>query len=121
MTVQIKNEYGRIDISRDALSTVIGNATTDCYGVVGMASKNFVKDGLAVVLGKENYSKGVTLRADDNNKLIVDLYVIVGIGIKVSEVCFEIQKKVQYVIEKTFGEHVKEVNVFVQGVKGLDR
>ena len=85
------------------------------------ASKNLVKDGLAVVLGKENYSKGVTLRADENNKLIVDLYVIVGIGIKVSEVCFEIQKKVQYVIEKTFGEHVKEVNVFVQGVKGLDR
>ena len=40
---------------------------------------------------------------------------------EVSEVCFEIQKKVQYVIEKTFGEHVKEVNVFVQGVKGLDR
>ena len=121
MTVQIKNEYGRIDISRDALSTVIGNATTECYGVVGMASKNLVKDGLAVVLGKENYSKGVTLRADENNKLIVDLYVIVGIGIKVSEVWFEIQKKVQYVIEKTFGEHVKEVNVFVQGVKGLDR
>ena len=45
MTVQIKNEYGRIDISRDALSTVIGNATTECYGVVGMASKNLVKDG----------------------------------------------------------------------------
>ena len=37
----------------------IGNATTECYGVVGMASKNLVKDGLAVVLGKENYSKGV--------------------------------------------------------------
>ena len=61
MTVQIKNEYGRIDISRDALSTVIGNATTECYGVVGMASKNLVKDGLAVVLGKENYSKGRTV------------------------------------------------------------
>ena len=87
----------------------------------GWLQRILFKDGLAVVLGKENYSKGVTLRADDNNKLIVDLYVIVGIGIKVSEVCFEIQKKVQYVIEKTFGEHVKEVNVFVQGVKGLDR
>ncbi len=121
MTVQIKNEYGRIDISKEALTTVIGNATTECYGVVGMASKNLVKDGLAIVLGQENYSKGVTLRVDEENKLIVDLYIIIGIGIKVSEVCYEIQKKVQYVIQKTFGEQIKEVNVFVQGVKGLDR
>ena len=35
MTVQIKNEYGRIDISRDALSTVIGNATTDVMVLSG--------------------------------------------------------------------------------------
>ena len=121
MTVQIKNEYGRIDISKEALTTVIGNATIECYGVVGMASKNLVKDGLAIVLGQENYSKGVTLRVDEENKLIVDLYIIIGIGIKVSEVCYEVQKKVQYIIQKTFNESVKEVNVFVQGVKGLDR
>ena len=121
MTVKIKNEYGRIDISKEALATVIGNATTECYGVVGMASKNIVKDGLAVVLGKDNYSKGVTLKMDEEaNKLGVELYVIVGIGVKVSEICLEIQKKVQYVFEKTFGEHVSEINVFVQGVKGLD-
>lgn len=120
MTVKIKNEYGRIDISKEALSTVIGNATTECYGVVGMASKSPVKDGLAVVLGRENYSKGVTLRLDENEKLCVELYVIVSIGVKVSEVCFEIQKKVQYVFEKTFGSRVYEVNVFVQGVKGLE-
>ena len=55
MTVQIKNEYGRIDISRDALSTVIGNATTECYGVVGMASQKKLKDGFYELLKKENY------------------------------------------------------------------
>lgn len=120
MSIQIKNEYGRIDLSTEALSTVIGNATNECYGVVGMASKNMVKDGLATVLGKENYSKGVTLQTNDQNKLIVDLYVIVGMNIKVSEVCLEIQKKVKYVIESLFGEHVQSINVFVQGIKGLE-
>ena len=83
-----------------------------------MASKNLVKDGLAVVLGKENYSKGVTLRADENNKLIVDLYVIVGIGIKVSEVCFEIQKKVQYVIEKLSENMLKKLMCLYKELKG---
>ena len=120
MAVKIKNEYGRIDISKEALATVIGNATTECYGVVGMASKNFVKDGLAVVLGRENYSKGVTLTVNEENKLNIELYVIVGLNVRVSEVCFEIQKKVKYVIEKTFGEHINEINVFVQGIKGLN-
>lgn len=121
MTIQINNEYGQIEISNEALSNVVGNATTECYGVIGMASKNLLKDGLAVVLGKENYSKGVTLRVNDQNKLMVDLYVMVGIGVKVSEVCSEIQKKVKYVVEQTFGEQIGEINVFVQGIKGLER
>ncbi len=121
MSIQINNEYGKIEISNEALANVVGNATTECYGVVGMASKNLVKDGIAVVLGKENYSKGVTLRVDEENKLIVDLYIIVGMGVKISEVCLEIQKKVNYVIQQTFGEPVEQINIFVQGIKGLER
>lgn len=120
MSIQINNEYGKIEVLNEALANVIGNATTECYGVVGMASKNLVKDGLAVVLGKENYSKGVTLHADENNNLVVDLYIIVGIGVKISEICLEIQKKVNYVMTQTFGEQTKQINVFVQGVKGLE-
>ena len=121
MSIQINNEYGKIEVSNEALANVIGNATTECYGVVGMSSKNIVKDGIAVVLGKENYSKGVTLHPDENNKLIIDLYIIVGTGIKISEICVEIQKKVNYVFEQTFGENPEQINVFVQGIKGLDR
>lgn len=121
MSIQIKNDCGMIEVSNEALANVIGNATTECYGVVGMASKNLVKDGIAIVLGKENYSKGVTLQATPENEFIVDLYVIVGMGIKISEVCSEIQKKVNYILEQTFEQQPKQINVFVQGIKGLDR
>ena len=120
MSIQIKNEYGAIEISNEAIATVVGNATTECYGVVGMASKNFVKDGLATILGKENYSKGVTLSVNEDHKLIIDLYVVVGMNLKISEVSCEIQKKVRYVTESIFGKHIQSVNVFVQGIKGSE-
>ena len=58
MTVQIKNEYGRIDISRDALSTVIGNATTECYGVADKQSNILVTD--STIFPAYSISKFVT-------------------------------------------------------------
>jgi len=120
MAVKIDNELGRINISKEAFAVVIGNATNECYGVVGMASKSPVKDGLAVVLGRENYAKGVTITATETDKIDIEIYVVVALGVKVSEVCFEIQKKVRYVAERTFGNHIQDINVFVQGIKGLE-
>jgi len=121
MAVKIENEFGIINISKEAFATVIGNATNECPGVVGMASKSPVKDGLAIVLGKENFAKGIEVKSTADGKLDIDIYVVVGLGIKVSEVCLAIQQKVRYVASQTFGEHINEINVFVQGIKGLDK
>lgn len=120
MAVKIDNELGRINISREAFAVVIGNATNECYGVVGMASKSPVKDGLAVVLGRDNFSKGVTITPIDSGKVNIEIYVVVALGVKVSEVCLEIQKKVRYVADQTFGDRINDINIFVQGIKGLE-
>ena len=118
MTVQIKNEYGRIDISRDALSTVIGNATTECYGVVGMASQKMM-DGFYDLLGKDNYSKGIVVEEGQTGS-IINLYIIVGYGVKISEIVYEVQKKVKYVLEKTLDIDIEAVNVYVQSIRVMD-
>jgi len=120
MAVKIDNELGRINISKEAFAVVIGNATNECYGVVGMASKSPVKDGLAVVLGRDNFAKGVTITLLETDKIDIEIYVVVALGVKVSEVCLEIQKKVRYVSDQTFGECINGINVFVQGIKGLE-
>ena len=52
--------------------------------------------------------------------LIIDLYIIVGFGVKISAVVQEAQKKVKYVLEKSLSLDVAEVNVFVQGVQVLE-
>ena len=116
MTLEIKNEFGSIDIAIDVIANIAGNAVVESYGVVGMASKHQVRDGFAELLGKENYARGVIVENNDGN-LDVDLYIIVGYGIKISEVAQNVQTTVKYKLESTLGLNINAVNIYVQGVR----
>lgn len=116
MTLEIKNDLGSIDIAIDVIANIAGNAVVESYGVVGMASRHQVRDGFAELLGKENYARGVIIENNDGN-LDVDLYIIVGYGIKISEVASNVQSTVKYNLEKTLGLNINAVNIYVQGVR----
>ncbi|CAM4223432.1 Asp23/Gls24 family envelope stress response protein [Lacicoccus alkaliphilus] len=119
MTIEIKNELGSIDIAIDVIANIAGEAVVESYGVVGMASRHQVRDGFAELLGKENYSRGVVVENNDG-LLDVDLYIIVGYGVKVSEVANNVQTSVKYRLEKTFGLTINTVNIHVQGVRMIN-
>ena len=119
MTVERKTNYGNISVSEDAIASLVGGVITECYGVVGMSSKQVLRDGWAELLKKENYAKGVVVRKDDHG-LSIDLYIIVSFGVKISEVVQEAQKKVKYILETTLAQDVSTVNVFVQGVRTVE-
>jgi len=116
MALEIKNDLGHVSISDDVIASVAGGTAVSCYGIIGMASKNQVKDGITEILGKENYSKGIIVKKDDG-KLVIDLYIIVMYGTKISEIANNVQSSVKYQIEKTLGVKVDEVNIFIQGIK----
>lgn len=116
MSITKNTQYGNIKISIEAIASLAGGVVTECYGVVGMASQKFLKDGLAELLKKENYSKGVVVK-DNDGILELDLYIIVSHGVKISEVVHEAQKKVKYILEKTLELDFNTINVFVQDVK----
>lgn len=116
MAVKIKTQAGTIEISNDVIATVVGGAATDIYGIVGMASKNQIKDNLNEILGKENYSRGVVVRQEENG-VAVDVYIMVSYGTKISEVSRNVQEKVKYNLETMLGVVANSVNVFVQGVR----
>ena len=86
MSITKNTQFGDINISIEAIASLAGGVVTECYGVVGMASQKLVKDNLAELLKKENYSKGVVVRQNDEGQLELDLYIIVSHGIKISEV-----------------------------------
>lgn len=118
MSVERSNDLGQINISHEAIAALAGGVVTESYGVVGMASQKVLKDGLAELLKKENFSKGIVVR-DDESGLELDLYIILGYRVKISEIVFEIQKNVKYVLEKSLDIKFKAINVFVQGVSSI--
>ncbi|MCZ2257067.1 Asp23/Gls24 family envelope stress response protein [Sporosarcina sp. G11-34] len=119
MSIELINEYGKIDITNDVIAQVVGEAAIECYGIVGMASRHQIRDGLTEILRKENYSRGVIVR-NIGEETHIDMYVIIGYGTKVSEVAYQVQSKVKYTLRQSVGMNVKSVNIFVQGVRVIN-
>jgi uncharacterized alkaline shock family protein YloU len=119
MAIERVTGLGNINISQEAIATLAGGVVSECYGVVGMASKQVLKDGWAELLKKGSYTKGVVVRHEEGG-LAIDLYIIVSFGVKISEVVQEAQKKVKYVLENSLAENISSVNVFVQGVQVMN-
>ncbi|KLV28259.1 Asp23/Gls24 family envelope stress response protein [Niallia circulans] len=116
MSIELKTNFGQIDISTEVIATIAGGAAVDCYGIVGMASKNQIKDGLTDILRKENFTRGVIVRKVEE-EVHIDMYIIVSYGTKISEVAHNVQSKVKYTLNKTVGLAVDSVNIYVQGVR----
>ncbi|WP_114165514.1 Asp23/Gls24 family envelope stress response protein [Exiguobacterium sp. TNDT2] len=116
MAIEMKTTYGNIDITNDVVATLAGGAAMECFGVVGMASQAQLKDGIAELLKRENYARGVVVR-QDREDVHIDMHIIVSYGTRVSEVAYNVQSRVKYTLGETLGLNVSSVNIFVQGVR----
>jgi uncharacterized alkaline shock family protein YloU len=110
-----ETQLGKIEISPVAIASIASQAVLESYGVVGMAAKSF-KDGLVELLTPATSHRGVDVRLADG-EIIIDLYVIVEYGTRISEVALNIMAGVKFRVEKALGAPVTEVNVHVQGLR----
>ena len=115
MAVKTHTEYGYIEYTDEVLANIAGAATVECYGVVGMASKN-ATDGLWELLKRENINKGVKI-ISNGEEFAIDLYIIVEYGTKISVVANNIIQKVKYSVETMTDLKVSKVTVYVQGIR----
>lgn len=116
MAIEIDTKLGKIDITSDVIATIAGGAAEENFGIVGMASRHQIRDGLTDILRRENYTKGVIVRQEEEG-IHIDMYIIVSFGTKISEVAHNVQERVKYTLEKTLGITVESVNIYVQGVR----
>lgn len=112
---EMETGLGRLVLSEEAIATIAGAAATECYGVVGMAGRKMT-DGIFELLGKENLSKGVSVSVEGDD-VYIDLSVVVGYGVRISEVARMVVDKVRYTVENATGLKAKKVTVNVQGVR----
>jgi len=108
------HNYGKIDISKAAISTIANQAVNQCYGVVGMANKNLV-NGIANLLSRDT-RRGIEVSVEEDG-ISIDVYVIVEYGTRIRVVAESIQNTVKFHVEKAMGFPVKEVNVYIHGLR----
>jgi uncharacterized alkaline shock family protein YloU len=106
---------GKIEVSPKAISHLAYRAAIRSYGVVGLASRH-ARPGWAELLRREDVSKGVEVSLS-NGQVIVNLYVILEYGTRISEVARNIMSNVKFALESSLGVSVVQVNVTVQGIR----
>jgi len=113
---ETSSAVGRIQVSPKAIASIASEAVLSCYGVVGMSAATLLRDGIAEVLQVDSYHRGVEVRVVDQ-KIVIDLYVVVEYGTRISEVAQNVMSSVKFSVEKALGMPVAEVNVHVQGLR----
>ena len=116
MTIEIKNEYGKITMAEELASIVAGYAAVENYGIVGMCSKR-TGDTLAELLGKDNLKKGIKVTTVNENLVDIDLYVILQYGVSLPAVASNCKSNVKYRVEEFTGVNVNNVNIHVEGIR----
>lgn len=113
MAIDKQTQFGGITISSSAIEAVALDAALDCYGVVSLTNQN------------NKHAKNVNLKERVKAKKtsqgwVVDVYIIIAYGLKLTEIIGEVQKQIKYSLEKTFDITFAAVNVFIEGVKVVE-
>ena len=110
-----ENPNSTVSFATEVVATIAGLAATEVEGVASMSSQS---SGFADMFSRKNsrnFTKGVRIDLDDN-KVTVDITIVVEYGSPVPDVARSIQENVKKAIETMSGLDVHAVDVHVAGV-----
>ncbi len=107
---------GKIEISPTAIATLAVETALSSYGVVGLASRSKFDDWRRGLLHGIHTQHGATVTMEEG-AIVVDLYIIIEYGTRISEVARSVMHRVQYTLDQIVGLPVKAVNIHVQGLR----
>ena len=113
-----ETEYGEIFISPKVIAKTAGLAACESFGVVGMAAVNLA-NGFATLLTGEDLTKGVVVEIVDN-EVKIDLHIIVAFSVNIKACSDNVIENVKYKVEELTDLKIKEINIFVEGVRVID-
>ena len=105
------NSFGKISISKRAISKVASVSVLESYGVVSLVNPVFNR------ATKTHGYKGIVLTSTETDIIMVDVYVVLKYSVTISAVSDSIRKAVKYAIERFTGMIVKSVDVHVVDVR----
>lgn len=112
-TIDQSNLEGKIRISEDVIAQLATKALNSVEGVTP-ANPGLMAN---LRLGRKTVN-GVRISVSDGDapEIVVDAYIAVKYGLRIPDVCWDVQEAVKEQIERFTGYTIKAVNVYVQGV-----
>jgi uncharacterized alkaline shock family protein YloU len=110
-----ETRLGKIEVAPAAIASLTSQAVLECYGVVGMATKDLAR-GIVEILQPASHRRGVEVRIE-GDRIVIDLYVVIEYGTRIATVAQNIQSVVTYTVERALGVPVTAVNVHVQDLR----
>ncbi|HAW50319.1 TPA: Asp23/Gls24 family envelope stress response protein [bacterium] len=106
-------KLGEIKVSNEAIGTIAALAATSVDGVVGMSEG--IREGIARLVSGIQGAKGVRVETG-KEEAVINVSIIVRYGVRILDVCFNVQSAVRKAVSEMTGLSIIEVNVFVEGV-----
>ena len=112
------SEYGQIRINNNVIAIIAHETAKKVPGVVELQGS--LADGIAGIIGKKAKDKGIRIEKENEELLTIDLTVVLAFGVRIPEICVQLQAAVKEAVEEMTGQQVYAVNVMVQGVRNLE-
>lgn len=110
-------QTGELVISEDVIAKIAGVAARDVYGVADLVS---IPTDIKSVLKRDRAAKAVRVSSLDS-AMTIDIAITVTGGIKVNEICQQVQKAVKNAVQNMIGRPVAKVNVIVADIHLQDK
>ena len=115
MAVNTVNSYGKISVTNDSVALVVAHSALDVYGVVDLVTNKFT-DSLRELFKKKYKPRGIKITTI-NDRIIIDLQIILKYGVSINAVADSVKRLVKYNVEMFTGMIVDSININVVGVK----
>ena len=111
-------DYGKVVIDETVIAKIAGLAALECAGIVGMGALS-KRDGVIKLLARKSVTRGLKVEID-HNEIILEFHVIVAAGVSIPTIAQNLMETVRYQVESATGFSVKNISMYVEGVRMID-
>ncbi|MDO5563587.1 MAG: Asp23/Gls24 family envelope stress response protein [Synergistaceae bacterium] len=118
VTINQSKFDGKVRISEDVIAQLATKALSSVEGV-SPASPGLMAN---LRLGRKTVNGvRISISEGEATEIVIDAYVSIKYGMRIPDVCWDVQEAIKEQVERFTGYVIKSVNVFVQGVTFADK
>ena len=117
----VKTDLGQIEISKETIESIVSLNLADVKGVVG-SKKTIIKEITDMLMGDTDKNElnisSRTIKIEiNNNKPLINLYIIIKYGVRIPDIAWDIQTRIKEDIKNKLGINIDEIDIHVEGIQ----